>query len=256
MIPGTMAGPDAKVCTGCGRAEAPKSPGLCVDCKRALLPENAWMTNGCPCNVPATPNAGLTEAEREYGALVAKEHDRVSRQGFSSADPPKIDLSARRPCKARRWVALQPNEGTDAPAWVDGLLPADRDRDDTVAEVSPTEGATAWENAQRIARLLNEDELRAGPSSRAVQATDIQRAEAWLLPVWRDLPDSTYTPTSVKLAALLAEIRRETIEACAKAIEADLARASKDRGGMTLGESCIYDICAITVRATLKGGAT
>jgi hypothetical protein len=39
------------------RAEAPKSPGLCVDCKKPLLPENAWMTNGCPCNVPAGPNA-------------------------------------------------------------------------------------------------------------------------------------------------------------------------------------------------------
>ena len=43
------------------RAEAPKSPGLCVDCKQPLLPENAWMMNGCPCNVPAAvPNASPT----------------------------------------------------------------------------------------------------------------------------------------------------------------------------------------------------
>lgn len=52
------------------RAEAPKSPGLCVDCKRTLLPENAWMTNGCPCNVPAGPNASQAAVEGWIAEMV------------------------------------------------------------------------------------------------------------------------------------------------------------------------------------------
>ena len=49
------------------------------------------------------------------------------------------------------------------------------------------------------------------------------------------------------LVELLADVRRETIEECAKAIEADGVRV--EREGATLGESCKYAICAITVRA-------
>ena len=54
-------------------------------------------------------------------------------------------------------------------------------------------------------------------------------------------------------ARLLADVRRETIEECALAIEADRDRVSGSEG-MMLGESCIYDVCVITVRALLKGG--
>ncbi len=56
-------------------------------------------------------------------------------------------------------------------------------------------------------------------------------------------------------AAARDEERKRTIEDCAKAIEADKERVDGSEG-MMLGESCIYDVCAITVRALLKGGAT
>jgi hypothetical protein len=79
--------------------------------------------------------------------------------------------------------------------------------------------------------------------------------------------------TDTFMAALLrevADVRREMIEVCAKAIEADRDRVFEKEGVM-LGEMCMYDVCAITVRrvgqpvpdnlrpltpAALKGGAT
>lgn len=51
----------------------------------------------------------------------------------------------------------------------------------------------------------------------------------------------------VWLRGRLEHIRSDVVEECAKAIEADKERVFAT-GCPSLGEMCIYDVCAITVR--------
>ena len=69
------------------------------------------------------------------------------------------------------WVAVSPNEGDDATAWVDRNVSRKGHDSEVIAEVygSP-DGNSAYENALRIARLLNEDENHQSRQNKALSS--------------------------------------------------------------------------------------